>query len=207
MEIFITNIMNQFGYWGMLFLIFIENIFPPIPSEIILPLGGFVTTLEKSKVTVFGLIIFATLGSIFGAFILYWIGTLLNVNKLETWLEKKWIKRLGFKKNEVEKTVKFFEKWEGVAVFFGRCVPIVRSLISIPAGMVKMNLLKFTLYTAFGSLIWNTLLISAGAFLGENWRNVVTLVDEYKNIVLIILSAVTIILIWRYFKKRNSTNK
>ncbi len=204
MEIFITNIMNQFGYWGMLFLIFIENIFPPIPSEIILPFGGFVTTLEKSEVTVFGLIIFATLGSIFGAFILYWIGTLLNVNKLETWLEKKWIKRLGFKKNEVEKTVKFFEKWEGVAVFFGRCVPIVRSLISIPAGMVKMNLLKFTLYTAFGSLVWNTLLISAGAFLGENWRNVVTLVDEYKNIVLIILSTVTIILIWRYFKKRNS---
>lgn len=196
--------MNQFGYWGMLFLIFIENIFPPIPSEIILPFGGFVTTLEKSEVTVFGLIIFATLGSIFGAFILYWIGTLLNVNKLETWLEKKWIKRLGFKKNEVEKTVKFFEKWEGVAVFFGRCVPIVRSLISIPAGMVKMNLLKFTLYTAFGSLVWNTLLISAGAFLGENWRNVVTLVDEYKNIVLIILSTVTIILIWRYFKKRNS---
>lgn len=204
MEIFITNIMNQFGYWGMLFLIFIENIFPPIPSEIILPFGGFVTTLEKSEVTVFGLIIFATLGSIFGAFILYWIGTLLNVNKLETWLEKKWIKRLGFKKNEVEKTVKFFEKWEGVAVFFGRCVPIVRSLISIPAGMVKMNLLKFTLYTAFGSLVWNILLISAGAFLGENWRNVVTLVDEYKNIVLIILSTVTIILIWRYFKKRNS---
>lgn len=204
MEIFITNIMNQFGYWGMLFLIFIENIFPPIPSETILPFGGFVTTLEKSEVTVFGLIIFATLGSIFGAFILYWIGTLLNVNKLETWLEKKWIKRLGFKKNEVEKTVKFFEKWEGVAVFFGRCVPIVRSLISIPAGMVKMNLLKFTLYTAFGSLVWNTLLISAGAFLGENWRNVVTLVDEYKNIVLIILSTVTIILIWRYFKKRNS---
>ncbi len=196
--------MNQFGYWGMLFLIFIENIFPPIPSEIILPFGGFVTTLEKSEVTVFGLIIFATLGSIFGAFILYWIGTLLNVNKLETWLEKKWIKRLGFKKNEVEKTVKFFEKWEGVAVFFGRCVPIVRSLISIPAGMVKMNLPKFTLYTAFGSLVWNTLLISAGAFLGENWRNVVTLVDEYKNIVLIILSTVTIILIWRYFKKRNS---
>ncbi len=196
--------MNQFGYWGMLFLIFIENIFPPIPSEIILPFGGFVTTLEKSEVTVFGLIIFATIGSIFGAFILYWIGTLLNVNKLETWLEKKWIKRLGFKKNEVEKTVKFFEKWEGVAVFFGRCVPIVRSLISIPAGMVKMNLLKFTLYTAFGSLVWNTLLISAGAFLGENWRNVVTLVDEYKNIVLIILSTVTIILIWRYFKKRNS---
>lgn len=196
--------MNQFGYWGMLFLIFIENIFPPIPSEIILPFGGFVTTLEKSEVTVFGLIIFATLGSIFGAFILYWIGTLLNVNKLETWLEKKWIKRLGFKKNEVEKTVKFFEKWKGVAVFFGRCVPIVRSLISIPAGMVKMNLLKFTLYTAFGSLVWNTLLISAGAFLGENWRNVVTFVDEYKNIVLIILSTVTIILIWRYFKKRNS---
>lgn len=202
MEIFITNIMNQFGYWGMLFLIFIENIFPPIPSEIILPFGGFVTTLEKSEVTVFGLIIFATLGSIFGAFILYWIGTLLNVNKLETWLEKKWIKRLGFKKNEVEKTVKFFEKWEGVAVFFGRCVPIVRSLISIPAGMVKMNLLKFTLYTAFGSLVWNTLLISAGAFLGENWRNVVTLVDEYKNIVLIILAAVVIFLMIRYLKKK-----
>lgn len=194
--------MNQFGYWGMLFLIFIENIFPPIPSEIILPFGGFVTTLEKSEVSIFGLIIFATLGSIFGAFILYWIGTLLNVNKLETWLEKKWIKRLGFKKNEVEKTVKFFEKWEGVAVFFGRCVPIVRSLISIPAGMVKMNLLKFTLYTAFGSLVWNTLLISAGAFLGENWRNVVTLVDEYKNIVLIILAAVVIFLIIRYLKKK-----
>lgn len=201
MEIFIANIMNQFGYWGMLFLIFIENIFPPIPSEIILPFGGFATTLESSKVTVLGLIVFATLGSVLGAFMLYFVGRLLNVEKLEIWLEKKWIKRLGFKKNELDKTVKFFEKWEGVAVFFGRCVPIIRSLISIPAGMVKMNFFKFTIYTTFGSLIWNTLLIFAGSLLGENWKKVVLLVDEYKNIVLIILAIVAIVLLWKYLKK------
>ncbi|MEA4910817.1 Protein DedA [bioreactor metagenome] len=203
MEIFITNIMNQFGYFGMFFLILIENIFPPIPSEIILPFGGFAATLESSHLTILGLIISATIGSVLGALILYYIGVLLNVEKLNIWLEKKYVKRLGFKKSEVDKTVKFFEKWESFAVFFGRCVPIVRSLISIPAGMVKMNLFKFTIYTTLGSLVWNTLLIYAGSVLGENWENVVKIVDEYKNIVLIILSVVVIFLMAKYLKKKN----
>lgn len=203
MEIFITNTMNQFGYVGMFFLILIENLFPPIPSEIILPFGGFASSLENSHLTPLGLIISATIGSVVGAFFLYYIGVLLNVKKLDLWLEKKYVKKLGFKKTEVYKTVGFFEKWENVAVFFGRCIPIVRSLISIPAGMVKMNLFKFTIYTTLGSLLWNTLLISAGALLGENWKTVVTVVDDYKNIVLIIVSITIFVLIVRYIKNRN----
>lgn len=203
MEIFITNTMNQFGYVGMFFLILIENLFPPIPSEIILPFGGFASSLENSHLTPLGLIISATIGSVVGAFFLYYIGVLLNVEKLDLWLEKKYVKKLGFKKTEVYKTVGFFEKWENVAVFFGRCIPIVRSLISIPAGMVKMNLFKFTIYTTLGSLLWNTLLISAGALLGENWKTVVTVVDDYKNIVLIIVSITIFVLIVRYIKNRN----
>lgn len=202
MEIFITNIMNNFGYFGMTFLILIENVFPPIPSEIILPFGGFVSTLENSNLTIFGLVIFATIGSVLGAIILYYIGVFLNVEKLNLWLEKKSVKKLGFKKNEIDKTVKFFEKWENMAIFLGRCVPIIRSLISIPAGMVKMNLFKFILYTTFGSLIWNTLLISAGALLGENWRSVIEIVDEYQNIIIIVFALIVLYLLVKKFKKR-----
>ncbi len=186
MEELITQIMNQFGYLGVLLLILVENIFPPIPSEVILTFGGFATTLKDSRLSVPGVIIVSTIGSVIGALILYKIGTLINVKKIDKWLELKWVKRLGFKKKEVDQTVNFFDKYRTLAVLGGRCVPIIRSLISIPAGMTFMNVGQFLIYTTIGSVIWNTLLVVLGAKFGENWRLIVEFVDQYQTVVIVL---------------------
>ena len=187
MQEWITSTMNQFGYFGLFFLITIENVFPPIPSELILPLAGFMTTQAGSSLTVVGAILAATLGSLLGAIILYRIGMFVLVEKLQAWLGKKYIRRLGFKEKEVMKTVDFFNKYGVWAVMFGRCVPIIRSLISIPAGMTKMGATQFGIYTTIGSLIWNIILIYVGALLGANWTKVTEVIDQYSKVVLVVL--------------------
>lgn len=202
MQIWITQIMNKFGYWGILFLIFIENIFPPIPSEVILPFGGFATTVEGSELELIGVILVATIGSVLGAIVLYYIGTLISVEKLEKWLDHKYVRRLGFKQQDVMKTVNVFDKYGVKAVLFGRCVPIIRSLISVPAGMTKMSVWRFTGYTTVGSLVWNILLVSLGAKLGDNWRVVSRVVSDYSDVVLILLIVLFVGLIVRHFTKR-----
>ena len=202
MQAWITQIMNNFGYWGILFLIFIENMFPPIPSVVILPLGGFATTVEGSELGLSGVIIVATIGSVVGAIVLYYIGTLISVEKLEKWLDHKYVRRLGFKQQDVMKTVGVFDKYGVKAVLFGRCVPIIRSLISVPAGMTKMNIWRFTGYTTVGSLTWNVLLVSLGAKLGDNWHVVSNVVSDYSDIVLILLIVLFAGLIARRFTKR-----
>lgn len=202
MQAFIINILNNFGYLGISFLIFIENIFPPIPSETLLAFSGFATTLENSKLTIFLSVVFATIGSVLGAVALYYLGVLVNKDRVDIFLEKKWVKNLGFRKKEIDKTFIFFEKWRSVAVLFGRCVPIIRSLISIPAGMTRMNIWLYTLYTTIGSLIWNILIINAGAMLGKNWELVIKVLDHYKNIVLIILAVAIIYFGFNFFKKK-----
>lgn len=194
--------MNKFGYWGVLFLIFIENIFPPIPSEVILPFGGFATTVDGSELELIGVILVATIGSVLGAIVLYYIGTLISVEKLEKWLDHKYVRRLGFKQQDVMKTVNVFDKYGAKAVLFGRCVPIIRSLISVPAGMTKMNVWRFTGYTTVGSLVWNILLVSLGAKLGDNWRVVSRVVSDYSDVVLILLIVLFVGLIVRHFTKR-----
>ena len=202
MQIWITQIMNKFGDWGVLFLIFIENIFPPIPSEVILPFGGFATTVDGSELELIGVILVATIGSVLGAIVLYYIGTLISVEKLEKWLDHKYVRRLGFKQQDVMKTVNVFDKYGAKAVLFGRCVPIIRSLISVPAGMTKMNVWRFTGYTTVGSLVWNILLVSLGAKLGDNWRVVSRVVSDYSDVVLILLIVLFVGLIVRHFTKR-----
>ena len=195
MQSWITYVMNRFGYFGILFLIFIENVFPPIPSEVILSFGGFATTLPGATMSKIGVIVFATLGSVLGAVVLYYIGTLISVDKLQVWLENKKVQRLGFKKDEVMKTVDFFDKYRSKAVLFGRCVPIIRSLISIPAGMTKMNMPKFVGLTFIGSLVWNVILVLLGAKMGENWPTIANFVDQYSKIVAIIIVIIFIVYI------------
>ena len=160
MEDYILNILSKFSYLGIFFLIFIENVFPPIPSELILVFGGFIS--KSLNLNFLLLVVFATLGSSTGAIILYYAGKKIPLEKMESFLEKKWVKRLGFKPGDIKKSLKYFEKYSTFAVFFGRCVPVVRSLISIPAGMQNMSLRKFLIYTTIGSGIWNTLLIYIG---------------------------------------------
>lgn len=195
----VIYIMDSFGYLGLCLLIALENLFPPIPSEAILPFAGFMTTY--TRMTVVGAIIFATLGSCIGALILYWIGSILMPQNLNRLFEDKKVKRFGFKQKDVEKTIKWFEKCGKKAVLFGRCVPIIRSLISIPAGMTKMKFSIFFLYTIIGSAIWNTVLIYLGAMLGASWGKVMVYVGKYSEIIQIILITAVVVYLWKYIKK------
>lgn len=200
MQEIITEVMNSWGYIGIFLLILVENIFPPIPSEIILSLGGFMTT--QSEMTVPLVILFATLGAVIGAFILYGIGRIVNKDVIAKWLDGKVGKWLGFKPADVEKANSWFERKGNITVLFCRCIPIVRSLISIPAGMSKMKMLPFIIYTVVGTTVWNTILVVAGHFFGASWEKVVHIVDKFSNAVLIVLIlAVIAFLIWHFTKK------
>ncbi|MGN7454308.1 DedA family protein [Paenibacillus pasadenensis] len=179
MEAWITEIMDRFGYFGVGFLIAIENLFPPIPSEVILTFGGFMTA--RTSMTVVGVIIAATLGSVIGAVILYYIGAWLNAERLER-IVARWGHILRLKPEDVRKADAWFDRYGPWAVLLCRLVPLVRSLISIPAGMSGMSFPLFLLLTTIGSLIWNTVLVSVGASVGESWETIVGYMDIYSNI-------------------------
>lgn len=197
----IISIMNNFGYFGVFFLIAIENIFPPIPSEVILLFGGFMTTY--SKLNIIGVIIASTLGSILGALILYYIGKILNKERLKKIVRGKIGKILRLKEKDIDKADEWFDKKGNKTVFFCRFVPILRSLISIPAGMSEMEMPKFLLYTTVGSAIWNTVLTIIGSIVGKNWESIVDIFDKYSHITLIVLIILFIILATVFFKKRS----
>lgn len=200
MQTLIISMMNKFGYFGILFLIAIENIFPPIPSEVILGFGGFMTTY--SNISIFGVILFATIGSLLGALCLYFIGKLLNKERLSKIVNGKIGKILFLKEDDIGKAYDWFDKKGYTTVLFCRFVPIVRSLISIPAGMSEMKIPKFLLYTTMGSLIWNTVLVVIGSMLGENWENLVVVIDEYSTIVIILCIILFVVLVFMFYKNK-----
>lgn len=183
MQSAIISIINRFGYLGIVSLISIENIFPPIPSEVILTFGGFATTI--SNITVFGAIIASTIGSVLGAIILYWAGRVLNEERIDRFTEGKTGKILGLKRENIHKSFKWFNSKGKYAVFFGRFIPIIRSLVSIPAGMSKMPMIPFLALTTIGSVIWNTVLILLGRIAGESWNRIAKMVGRNSDIVLV----------------------
>lgn len=185
MQEIIIALMNRFGYFGILLLIAVENIFPPIPSEVILTFGGFMTTYTSLNAA--GVIVFSTVGSLLGAIALYEVGRIFNKERLMKLVSGRIGKMLRLKAKDIESAENWFEKRGNGAVFFCRFVPIVRSLISIPAGMSEMKPAPFLLYTAAGSLLWNTVLVVIGSIVGENWERVVAKMDAYSNITFIIL--------------------
>ncbi|MFD1135115.1 DedA family protein [Paenibacillus urinalis] len=199
MQNWITDFMEQFGYIGIALIIALENVFPPIPSEIVLPFGGFMTTY--SDLTVPGVIIAATIGSVAGAIILYGIGLLLDVERLEKIIDR-WGHILRVKKEDIRKADAWFDKYGYWTVLFCRMIPLIRSLISIPAGMSNMKFGLFLLFTTIGTVIWNTILVMVGAALGENWHSITEFMDVYSNIAYAVIAVAGIaFLIW--FFRRN----
>jgi len=205
MQDLIINIINQFGYIGILLLIAIENIFPPIPSEVILTFGGFMTAHTNMKIL--GVIIFSTIGSVLGALILYGIGRLLTKERLEHILDGKIGHMLHFKKEDVRKSEEWFIKRGNLTVFFCRFIPIIRSLISIPAGMTKMKLKIFLTLTTAGTAIWNTVLVLLGSAFGASWKKIAGYMDTYSTIVLIVICVIFIIACIVFWKKRDYSKK
>lgn len=199
----LTTIMNDFGYAGIILLIAIENIFPPIPSEVVLTFGGFMTT--TSELTIPGVVISATGGSVLGAVVLYYIGVQLSVKRLEKIIDR-WGHILRVTKEDIKKADKWFDKYGPWTVFFCRFIPLIRSLISIPAGMSKMNVLLFLVLTTVGTLIWNIVLVYLGAAVGNSWEEIVGYMDIYSNIVYGLIIIGVIVLIVLYIRKRKSYN-
>ena len=181
MQEIITQVIEKCGYLGVCFLIAVENLFPPIPSEVILTFGGFMTTCTRLSVP--GVIVFSTIGSVIGALILYRIGMEMTPKKLENLYQKSWFRRLGFERENIENTVSWFQQHGKAAVLVGRCIPIIRSLISVPAGMTEMNFPLFLIYTVAGSTVWNCVLVSAGAALGNSWDTVLPYMERYSGVV------------------------
>ena len=200
----VIEIMNNFGYIGVFLLITIENVFPPIPSEVILLFGGFMTTY--TSMNVIGVIIASTLGSVLGAIILYYIGKILNKERLKKIITSKPGKLLRLKPEDIDKADEWFDTKGNKTVFFCRFIPVIRSLISIPAGMSEMPMKKFLIYTTLGSLIWNAALTIAGSIVGENWTSILEIMDNYSHIIVILLAIIFVIAIIIFYSKRRKSN-
>ena len=186
----VSGVIQSFGYAGLGFLMLAENLFPPIPSEVILPLTGFL--VEQGDLTFLLALTFATAGSLAGALVLYALGR---------WGGRGVILRYGgvlrLKEAELDRADRWFDRYGGLVVLFGRIVPGVRSLVSIPAGLSEMPLGRFVLLTVLGSGVWNTLLIGVGWLLGENWSRVASVLGSVSNVVLVLLAGVALILgVW-----------
>lgn len=201
MQEWIISFMEEFGYWGIFLMIMLENVFPPIPSEIVLAFGGFMTT--QTDLTVTGVIISSTIGAVAGALVLYYLGKLLNFERLEKIVDR-WGYLLRTKKEDVHKANQWFERYGVWTVFFCRMVPILRSLISVPAGMGRMNLPVFLLFTTLGSAIWNAILVNVGAALGSQWSKVLEYMSVYQDIIIVILGILAVVFVIWFIRNRMS---
>jgi membrane protein DedA with SNARE-associated domain len=174
-----TDLVERLGGPGAGLAVALENLFPPIPSEVILPLAGF--TASQGRMSLFGAIAWTTLGSVLGALALYYLGVALGRDRVRAIAARLPLVKLS----DIDRTEAWFARHGGKAVFFGRMIPIFRSLISIPAGIERMPLARFLLYTTLGSLIWNTTFVMAGYLLGENWDAVEAYGGVLQNIVIV----------------------
>lgn len=204
MQEMIINIMNSYGYIGVFLLILIENLFPPIPSEVILLFGGFMTTY--TSLNILGMTLSSTLASLIGAFILYKIGMFFNKERLKRIINTKYGKLLRITNEDIDKSFNYFNNKGEKTIFFCRFIPLIRSIISIPAGMYKMNMTKFIIYTFLGSIIWNMILIVLGCVVGSNWKSILKIFDMYSKYTVIIIFIVLVILLIKFYKKKSKVD-
>lgn len=199
----IVHLMELLGAPGVGIAILLENLFPPIPSEVVLPLAGF--TVAQGSLNFVAVFIWSVLGSVVGAYILYGVGAWLGIDRLRAIADWMWL----VKASDVDAAMAFFHKWGRPSVFFGRLIPGVRSLISIPAGLDRMNLLTFGLWTTLGSGIWNAILIYLGFILGENWEQAPHYADTYSTVIygilLLIIIGFFVFFIGRAMRERAGT--
>jgi len=205
MQDWLINVINQFGYLGIAFLILLENIFPPIPSELILTFSGFLTTISNTNIWISSLS--ATVGSMAGAILLYMLGRVIPQRKIVQFV-KKHQKILRLKESDLKRSSDWMTKRGGSAVFLCRFVPVIRSLISIPAGAAHMPIWEFLVFSTLGTAIWNTILIYLGALAGRNWENIVGYLNTYSYVIcIVVVLALTIIIFRRVKRKRKASER
>ncbi|MFJ3384407.1 MULTISPECIES: DedA family protein [unclassified Curtobacterium] len=162
----VLRLIDALGEWGVALMLFVETVFPPIPSEVILPLAGFLAGAGRMNLVL--VLVLATLGSYVGALVLYWLGRVIGFDRTVRWLGKLPL----VDEDDFRTAAAWFHRHGRSAVLFGRLVPIVRSLISLPAGADRMNLASFSLFTIIGSGVWNSLLVLGGAALGTQYERI-----------------------------------
>ena len=194
----VLAVMDKLGLFGVTLMMFLENVFPPIPSELIMPAAGFAAAMGQMHLI--AVILAGTLGSVLGALPLYYLGTILDENRLYR-LAEKYGKYFLIKPEDVTSAQQWFDEYGKSVIFFGRMIPAIRSLISIPAGMARMPMLSFLMLTALGSAIWTTLLAYAGYVLGANYEAVATFIEPISKIVVIVVLVIAVIVIVMRVKK------
>ena len=199
----LVNLIEVIGYPGVAIAMFIESFFAPIPSEIILPFSGFVAF--GGSLNIYIVIVVATVAAYLGTLPFYFIGRWGNEFVME--FLKKYGKYLFISQDDLKKGFDAFERYGGGIVFFGRLIPIVRTVISFPAGVARMNFFQFSIYTLVGAGIWSSILASAGFFLGDRWDMVSVYVERYENVILILLLVVVAVYIgWNIRKVLRKSN-
>ena len=194
---------NQWiGYGAILLAMFLENLIPPIPSELIMPLGGFY--VFQGQLDFFPVVLAGLIGTVIGALPWYGIGRLVNEEKIEQWLDKngRWI---GINPKELARSRKWFNRYGVPLVFWGRLVPGIRTLISVPAGVELMPITPFLIWTTAGSLIWTLFLTITGFYLGDSYANIEKWISPFssifKTIIILIIASAFIILIYKTLRQ------
>jgi membrane protein DedA with SNARE-associated domain len=190
----ITGVIGRLGYAGVAGLTFLENVFPPIPSELVIPLAGYVAAQGNMRLML--VIATASAGSLAGASVWYWIGRRVGERRLRAWVDRhgKW---LTLSRKDVDRAQLWFSRHGNAAVFFGRLVPGVRTLVSLPAGFARMPVLPFVVYSAIGTIIWTAALAYAGVALQSNF----TIVGDYINVITnVVFGVIGVMLATRYVR-------
>jgi membrane protein DedA with SNARE-associated domain len=196
------DIITTAGYPGLIFIMFAENVFPPIPSEVVMPYAGFLIATEN-QFSLIGIVLSGTIGATLGALVLYYIGYFADEPIIRRFI-RRYGRYLTISESEFDRAMQLFDKYGGPIVFFGRLIPIIRSLISVPAGMRKMPLPQFLLYTLLGTSVWNFALGYAGMKLGENWEDVTHLIESYQMVVIVVVVLICVgVLVWWFRRLRS----
>ena len=190
------------AYFVICFAMFLENLIPPIPSEIIMPLGGFY--VYQGSLNFYILVFSGLIGTVIGALPWYFLGKLLNEKKLSNFIDKKG-KFVGISVEDLEKSRLWFDKFGVSLVFWGRLIPGIRTLISVPAGIELMPINKFLIWSSLGSLIWVIFLTSAGYLFGENYENIGLYIDNFKIILKPIFAIFILFILIRFFRNNLRT--
>ena len=176
----ITNLLDQLGYAGIALLMFLENVFPPIPSELIMPLAGF--DAQRGDLNVVLVVLSGSIGSLAGATVWYYVGRWVGEDRLKRWAGRHG-RLMTLSRSDVDRVNRWFDQHSEPAVFFGRLVPAIRTLISVPAGLFEMSLGRFLLYSGLGTVLWTAALTAAGYLLGSQYKAVATYLNPASNLI------------------------
>jgi membrane protein DedA with SNARE-associated domain len=190
----IVDVIDKLGYLGVGFLVGLESVIPVIPSEVVQPAAGF--TASQGKANLLIMIIVATVASVIGSCILYYLSAAFGEERLRALVVR--FRFLHVKVDDLDRADDWFDRRGDLAVLIGRCVPVIRALISVPAGLRRMNIVRFAILTALGSLVWNTGLIVAGYKLGENWEDVKKVFEPFQYLFIV---AMVVVVAWFFWKR------